>query len=65
MGETAVVGSCSLSGASGSESEEECYAYDLNEDGQVSLDEPLQTFQNGDSSLEAIFGEGGSVSALS
>lgn len=64
MGESAAAGGSSSSGSSGSESEEEYDAYDLNEDGQVSLDELLQAFRNGDSSLEAFFGEGGGISAL-
>jgi len=66
MGEMGAAGDASSSGSSGSESEEEYDAYDLNEDGMVTLDELLQAFQNGDSSLESFFGEGGGsgISAL-
>lgn len=40
-----------------SEEEEEYDTYDLNEDGVVSLDELLQAFQQGDNSLESLFGD--------
>lgn len=47
------------------ESEEEYDAYDLNEDGVVTLDELLQAFRQGDDSLNSIFGESeNGVSAL-
>ncbi|BDQ33794.1 EF-hand domain-containing protein [Pseudodesulfovibrio portus] len=47
------------------ESEEEYDAYDLNEDGVVTLDELLQAFRQGDDSLNFIFGESeNGVSAL-
>ena len=50
-------GSSSGSDSESSESEEEYDAYDLNEDGVVTLDELLQAFRQGDDSLNSIFGE--------
>ena len=49
------------SSSSGSDSSEEYDAYDLNEDGVVTLDELLQAYQGGDSNLRTLFesmGEG-------
>ncbi|BCS87954.1 EF-hand domain-containing protein [Pseudodesulfovibrio sediminis] len=48
-------GSGSADSSSSSENEEEYDTYDLNEDGVVTLDELLQAFQSGDSSLKSVF----------
>lgn len=58
MGEMTAGGGAS-SGSGESQSEEEYDAYDLNQDGQVSLDELLQAFRNGDSTLDELFGDSG------
>jgi Ca2+-binding EF-hand superfamily protein len=53
-------------GSSESESEEEYDEYDLNKDGTVSLDELLQAFREGDSSLSSLLQsmDGNAVSSL-
>ncbi|WP_272699228.1 hypothetical protein [Desulfovibrio sp. Fe33] len=65
QGEASSARAVSGTGESESSSDEEEYdAYDLNEDGVVTVDELLQAFRQGDASVQALFEGSGGSSAL-
>jgi hypothetical protein len=59
-----VQGASGDGGGESSSDEEEYDTYDLNEDGVVTVDELLQAFRQGDTSVQALFEGSGGSSAL-